>query len=64
MSAEIRTRPNLASGTPKLLFKPAGSDLGRFAASADGQRFLLNEPVEKGDLADITVVLNWTAGVR
>jgi len=38
MSAEIRTGSNLMAGTPKFLFKAAGSDLGRFAVTADGNR--------------------------
>jgi serine/threonine protein kinase len=66
MSAEIRTGPNLVAGTPTLLFKAAGSDSGRFSVTADGKRFLIIEPVQKaeGEQPDITVVLNWTAGIR
>jgi len=66
MSAEIRTGSNLAAGTPKLLFKPSGSDVGRFGVTADGQRFLINEPVQKieGEQSEITLVLNWAAGMR
>jgi hypothetical protein len=66
MSAEIRTKSNLAAGTPKLLFKAAGSDSGRFAVTADGKRFLINEPVQntEGENPDITLVLNWAAGIR
>jgi serine/threonine protein kinase len=65
-SAEIRTGSNLVAGTPRLLFKPAGSDLGPFGVTADGKRFLISEPVQKneGEKSDITVVLNWTAGIR
>ena len=66
MSAEIRTGSSLVAGAPKLLFKPAGSDRGRFAVTAEGNRFLINEPVQKGEgeKSDITVVLNWAAGIR
>ena len=66
MSAEIRTGSNLVAGTPRFLFKVAGSDLGRFGATADGQRFLIDEPVQKsaGDQPEITVLLNWAAGIR
>jgi Tol biopolymer transport system component len=66
MSAQIRTGSNLVASTPKLLFKAAGSDSGRFSVTADGKHFLLNEPVQKteGEKPDITVVLNWTAGIR
>ena len=66
MSAEIRTGSNLVAGTPKLLFKLSGSDLGRFVVTANGKRFLINEPVQKpeGEKPEITVVLNWAAGIR
>jgi Tol biopolymer transport system component len=66
MSAEIRAGSNLAAGTPKLLFKSSGSDLGGFAVTADGSRLLINEPVQKteGESPEITLVLNWTAGIR
>ncbi len=66
MSAQIRTGSDLVAGTPKLLFKVAGSDLGRFAVTADGNRLLIDEPVQKteGEKPDITVVLNWSAGIR
>jgi hypothetical protein len=66
MSAEIQTGSNLMASTPKLLFKPVGSDVGRFAVTADGKRFLINEPVQKseGEKAEITAVLNWAAGIR
>jgi serine/threonine protein kinase len=66
MSAEIRTGSNLVAGTPKPLFKATGSDMGRFAVTADGKRFLINEPVQKteGEKPDITLVLNWAAGIR
>ena len=65
MSAQIRTGSNLVAGTPKLLFKAAGSDLGRFAVTADGNRLLIDEPVQRteGEKPDITVVLNWSAGI-
>lgn len=66
MSAEIRTVSNLVAGTPKVLFKSTGFDFGRFAVTADGKRFLINELVQKteGENPDITVVLNWAAGIR
>jgi serine/threonine protein kinase len=66
MSVEIRTGSNLVAGAPKLLFKAAGPDSGRFSVTADGKRFLINEPVRKteGEPSDITVVLNWTAGIQ
>ena len=35
-----------------------------YAVTADGQRFLLNTPVEESAAAPITVVLNWAAEVK
>jgi Tol biopolymer transport system component len=36
----------------------------RYDVSADGQRFLVNAPVENAGPAPITVVVNWTAGLK
>jgi hypothetical protein len=38
----------------------------RFAVTADGNRLLINEPVRKteSETPDITLVLNWAAGIR
>jgi Tol biopolymer transport system component len=35
-----------------------------YDVTADGQRFLVNTAVEEADAAPITVVVNWTAGMR
>jgi Tol biopolymer transport system component len=66
MSAEVRTGPQLVAKTPTVLFKVPGTDAGRFTVTADGNRFLLNEPVQKteGEKPDITVVLNWFAVLK
>jgi hypothetical protein len=36
----------------------------QYAVSADGQRFLINTVPEQAASAPITVVLNWTAGLK
>jgi hypothetical protein len=66
MSTEVRTGPQLIASTPTVLFKAPGTDAGRFTVTADGNRFLLNEPVQKteGEKPDITVVLNWFATLK
>jgi Tol biopolymer transport system component len=77
MSAEIRTGSkltgskltgtNLEAGIPKPLFKLGAGFLGNgFAVTADGKRFLMAEPVQKdeGDQPEITLVLNWDAGIK
>jgi eukaryotic-like serine/threonine-protein kinase len=38
--------------------------ISTFVVSADGQRFLINSASEQAASAPITVVLNWTAGLR
>jgi len=35
-----------------------------YAVSADGQRFLLNSPVEDAASSPINVVINWTADLK
>jgi len=52
-------------GLPRPVFdaRPArfGARTHRFAATADGQRFLIITPVEAAESAPITVVVNWQA---
>jgi hypothetical protein len=52
-------------GAVKALFdiRPAGGGY-RYDVTADGQRFLTNEVEEQTGSAPVTVVLNWTAGVK
>jgi Tol biopolymer transport system component len=51
-------------GTPQRLFEitRVASAGGGYDVSADGQRFLINKPVEGTGPTPITVVLNWTSG--
>jgi Tol biopolymer transport system component len=67
MSAEIRTGSKLDAGIPQPLFKFGTGTLGnRFAVTADSQRFLITESAQKdeGVQAEITLVLNWDAGIK
>ena len=36
----------------------------QYAVTADGQRFLINTLAEEGAYNHISVVLNWTAGLK
>ena len=36
----------------------------QYDVARDGQRFLLNVPLDDADASSITVVLNWTAGLK
>lgn len=54
-------RPDI--GTPKALFKtrlsPAGN-VDQYAVTADGQRFIVMEPMADAPLESLTLVTNWT----
>jgi hypothetical protein len=69
MSAEIRTGPKIEATVPRRLF-PYGDNSSRpssnqFGVTADGKRFLIQEPVHKtGPSAEIMVVLNWAAELK
>ncbi len=57
-------RPLFAVRASAVSFAFAVSTPSNYAASADGQRFLVNTPVEEAALTPIQVVLNWTAGLE
>jgi len=68
MAVDVKTDgPVFQWGSPKPLFEvrlemePRRS---RYQVSADGQRFLVNVPLEATLSAPITVVMNWTAGLK
>ncbi len=66
MSVEIHsTDSDFSSGTPKALFKTSvhfgiTSSKNDYLVAADGQKFLINTPLEDTLRLPITVVLNWT----
>ena len=67
MAVEIKTSgSNIQPGAPKVLFpvrlRPSGSGFG-YDIAKDG-RFLIPTPVESDASLPITVVVNWTAGLR
>lgn len=63
-SVEIDTSRGLRPGTPRPLFQlPEGTGFV-WDVSADGERFLLNVPVVKSSSVPLSVVVNWTAGLR
>ena len=53
-------------GTPKPLFQTrmAPSVLREYDVTRDGQKFLLNVPIEDAPTAPLTVVVNWMAGLK
>jgi len=64
MAVDVSLAPVFRSGNPQPLFRlPPGST--RWDVTADGKRFLAGVPTEPDvDSEPITVVLNWTAGLK
>jgi Tol biopolymer transport system component len=61
--------PTFAHGTPKALFETRiskGEDRAgdQYVVTSDGQRFLVNTVAEEGAYTPITVIHNWTAGLK
>ena len=66
MAAAVNGKgPSLEVGAVKSLFvAPVAGIRSAYDVSADGQRFLINTLPEQAASPPITVVVNWTAGVR
>ncbi|MBI4470974.1 MAG: protein kinase [Acidobacteria bacterium] len=58
-----RKGATLEIGTVRALFDVPGS-IFPYDVTADGQRFLVNTPVEQKVLSPITLVINWTADLK
>jgi Tol biopolymer transport system component len=71
MAVEVKTSPRFESGVPKALFAtrifgpgPA-THVFHYAVARDGKRFLVaTVPAEEPESVPITVVVNWTAGLK
>lgn len=58
---------NFTAGTPKPLFEARFAFIlpgALYDVTRDGQRFAMIVPVEESSPAPLTVVLNWTAGIK
>jgi len=69
MAVEVKTDTNFEAGVPKALFGtrflPAAAPYQHsYAVAGDGQKFLVTRLVEEEPAIPITVVLNWTAGLK
>ncbi len=63
-AVEMNTSHGLNAGTPRPLFQlPEGTGFG-WDVSPDGERFLLNVPVIKSSSVPLSIVVNWTAGLK
>ncbi len=64
VSAEVDLGPRPRVGVPRPLFQlPEGTATG-WDVSGDGERFLLNVPVIKSSAMPLSLVTNWTAGLK
>jgi len=73
MSVAVETTTDgqkFKAGTPVELFVPhtvevsPNTQRAQYAVSPDGQRFLMNVPIESASVSPITVVLNWNPGAK
>jgi Tol biopolymer transport system component len=67
MAVEINTASTFEMSAPKPLFATQVSSYNspnRYVVSADGQRFLVNSPAGEVNQTPITVVLNWSSGLK
>jgi dipeptidyl aminopeptidase/acylaminoacyl peptidase len=68
MAVEVKSGPVFEAGPPKELFPLRGVDVSTYrnpyAMSSDGQRFYMALRKEDATGAPISVVLNWTAGLK
>jgi Tol biopolymer transport system component len=71
MSVAVRAGATFEAGTPEVLFQtrtyglvPVVGWSQQYDVTADGQRFLLNVDVSDVTAAPLTVVTNWTSGLK
>ena len=69
MAVSLKTQSTFEAGVPRMLFQtsadPLFPNLGiPYAVTADGQRFLINVAMDESRASPITVVTNWTAGLK
>jgi Tol biopolymer transport system component len=71
MAVPVTTESGFRAGTPSALFltdlDPNGlgiSGRNQYVVTADGERFLLNQPRPGAASPPVTVLLNWTAALR
>jgi eukaryotic-like serine/threonine-protein kinase len=67
MAVDVQTDTQVFhAGTPKPLFefRPMPSGGTRYQVADNGRRFLVNTPLESTQPEPITVVTNWTAGLK
>ncbi len=64
MAVPVKSSPGFEYGTPRVLFKTDVDNFdapNRYAVADDGQRFLINVPMEEVYTGLPTITVNWTA---
>ena len=63
MAVEVRLEPAFSPGVPTLLFHPRTREIfGRqYDVTSDGNRFLVNQPIDQPGVEPLTLVQNWTS---
>ncbi|HMA30127.1 MAG TPA: hypothetical protein VKS23_09700, partial [Thermoanaerobaculia bacterium] len=65
MAVAVQTDSTFQAGRPHALFELRFFQaVIPYTVSADGQRFLVNTPLEEDNSSPVTVVLNWTAELK
>lgn len=67
MAVDVKLGSTVETGAPKALFQTQVVRYeapNRYVVTGDGQRFLVNSPVEQTSQTPITVILNWTAQLK
>jgi Tol biopolymer transport system component len=69
MAIPLKTKPRFEAGQPRMLFQSSADPLFPnlsipYAVTADGQRFLVNAAIDESRTPPITVITNWTAGLK
>jgi Tol biopolymer transport system component len=67
MAVDVKSGATFETSAPKTLFQTLVVRYdapNRYVVAGEGQRFLVNCPVEEVSQTPITVVLNWTAGLK
>jgi serine/threonine protein kinase len=64
MTVDVKAGEKFEAGTPKALFETRLVGTQNYAVSPDARRFLFPTLLEEVASAPLTVVLNWTAGLK
>jgi Tol biopolymer transport system component len=64
MAVPVSAGESFAAGTPQTLFEVRLFDPRSWIASADGQQFILSRAIHEEQPNPLTLVVNWTAGLK